>query len=79
MGGLFFAAGAPPSAATLDYAARVDAALAAVMGDMATFERNDVARADAALRAAGKPPLATGGAKRADVVGTGGAGENDPD
>jgi photosystem II stability/assembly factor-like uncharacterized protein len=79
MGGLFFAAGAPPTAATLDYAARVDAALTAVMRDIAAFERDDVARADAALRAAGKPPLATGGAKRADVVGTDGAGENDPD
>ncbi|HZW52909.1 MAG TPA: hypothetical protein VFF00_02680, partial [Candidatus Elarobacter sp.] len=69
LSGLSFGLGAPPSAATLDYAARVDAAFAAVMRDVAAFERDDVARANAALSAAGKPALATSGAKRADVVG----------
>lgn len=63
------ATGAPPNAAQLEYAARVDAALASVLHDVAAFERDDVARADAALRAAGKPALARSGAKRADVVG----------
>jgi hypothetical protein len=48
----------------------VDAAFTAVMRDFAAFERDDVARANAALAAAGKPALATSGAKRADVVGT---------
>ena len=68
-GGGFFAGGAPPNAAQREYAARVDAAYAAVMRDVAAFEQGDVARANAALRAAGKPALATSGAKRADVVG----------
>ena len=77
MSGLFFAAGAPPSAATLDYARRVGAAFDAVMRDVAAFERDDVARANAALKAAGKPALATGGAKRADVVGAESAGDDD--
>jgi photosystem II stability/assembly factor-like uncharacterized protein len=77
MSGLLNASGAPPTAATLDYAARVDGAFAAVMRDYAAFERDDVARANAALAAAGKPPLATSGAKRADVVGGEPAGEND--
>jgi photosystem II stability/assembly factor-like uncharacterized protein len=79
MGSLFFAAGAPPSAATLEYAARVDTAFAAIMRDLAAFERDDVARADAALQAAGKLKLATGGAKRADVVGAESAGGDDSD
>ena len=70
-------AGAPPSAATLDYAARVDRAFDAVMRDLATFERDDVGRANAALKAAGKPALATSGAKRADVVGTDGGEADD--
>ena len=39
MQGLLFGAGAPPSAATLDYAARVDGAFDAVMRDVAAFER----------------------------------------
>jgi hypothetical protein len=69
MQSLLFGSGAPPSAATLDYAARVDRAFDAVMRDVAAFERDDVARANAALKAAGKPALATSGAKRADVVG----------
>ena len=67
--GLQYGAGAPPSAATLDYAARVDRAFSAAMRDLAAFQRGDVARADAALTAAGKQPLATRGAKRADVLG----------
>jgi hypothetical protein len=62
-------AGAPPGAATLDYATRVDRAFDAAMRDLAAFERDDVARANGALKAAGKPALATSGAKRADVVG----------
>ena len=70
MQSLLFGAGAPPSAATLNYAARVDGAFDAVMRDLAAFERGDVARANEALTAAGKPALATSGAKRADVVGT---------
>jgi len=76
MEGLFFAAGAPPSAATRDYAARVRATYLAVMRDVAAFERDDVARADAALRAAGFAPLGAGtvNIKRADVVGTDSAG-----
>jgi hypothetical protein len=72
--GLQYGAGAPPSAATLDYAARVDRAFAAAMRDLAAFERGDVARADAALSAAGKHPLARSGAKRADVLGEPDAG-----
>jgi photosystem II stability/assembly factor-like uncharacterized protein len=67
--GLQFGAGAPPSAATIDYAARVDRAFDGAMRDVAAFERGDVARADAALTASGKHPLATSGAKRADVLG----------
>ena len=76
MNGLFFGSGVPPTAATRDYAARVDAALRSVMGDVTAFERGEVARANAALKAAGKAPLATSGAKRADVVG-GETGEGD--
>jgi hypothetical protein len=76
MQSLLFGAGAPPSAATLDYASRVDRAFDAAMRDVAAFERDDIARANAALKAAGKPALATSGAKRADVVGTEG-GEAD--
>jgi hypothetical protein len=45
------------------------------MRDVAAFERDDVARANTALAAAGKPALATSGAKRADVVG----GETPPE
>jgi hypothetical protein len=67
--GLQNGSGARPSPATIDYAARVDRAFGAVMRDVAAFERTDVARTDAALRAAGKAPLATSGAKRADVLG----------
>jgi len=77
MGGLFFASGSPPSEATLDYAARVDSAFGAVMRDLAAFERGDVARANAALAAAGKPALSTSGAKRADVVGADSAGDDE--
>jgi len=77
MQGLMFGAGAPPSAATLDYAGRVDRAFESVMRDVAAFERDDVTRANAALKAAGKAPLATSGAKRADVVGADGGGEAD--
>ncbi len=73
----FFASGAPPNAAQREYAGRVDAAYAAVMRDVAAFERGDVARANAALRAAGKPALATSGAKRADVVGGEAPAEDD--
>ncbi len=79
MSGLSNALGGPPSAATLDYAARVDAAFDAAMRDVAAFERDDVARANAALTAAGKPPLATTGAKRSAVVGGEPAGEDDAD
>jgi hypothetical protein len=72
LGGVLFAAtSGPPSAATLDFTARVESALGAVLRDVAAFERGDVARANAALAAAGKPALATSGAKRADVVGYG--------
>jgi hypothetical protein len=66
---LLFVSGAPPTLAVRDYAARVDAAFEAVMRDVAAFEQSDVARANAALQAAGKQPLATSGAKRTDVVG----------
>jgi photosystem II stability/assembly factor-like uncharacterized protein len=66
---LLFVSGAPPTRAVRDYAARVDAAFDAVMRDVAAFEQTEVARANAALQAAGKQPLATTGAKRADVVG----------
>jgi photosystem II stability/assembly factor-like uncharacterized protein len=67
--GLQNGSGGRPSPATIDYAARVDRAFGAVMRDIDAFERTDVARADAALRTAGKPALATSGAKRADVLG----------
>jgi hypothetical protein len=60
--------GAPPTAAQLDYAARVDAEYTGAMRDVAAFERTDVVNANTALKAAGKPVLATSGAKRADVV-----------
>jgi photosystem II stability/assembly factor-like uncharacterized protein len=76
-GGGFFAAAAPPNAAQREYAARVDAAYAALMGEVGAFEHGDVARANAALRAAGKPALATSGAKRADVLGGESAAEDD--
>jgi photosystem II stability/assembly factor-like uncharacterized protein len=79
MSGVLFAAGSPPTAATLNYAARVDSAFAEVMRDVAAFERDDVARANAALAAAGKPALATGGAKRADVLGEAPAGGSERD
>ncbi len=69
MQGLFFVSGAPPTAAVLDYAGRVDGAFDAAMRAVGSFEAADVAQADAALRAAGKPALATSGAKRVDVVG----------
>jgi hypothetical protein len=71
----FGGGGSTPNAAQRQYASRVDAEFAAVMRDVATFERNDVARANAALKAAGKAPLATTGAKRADVVGGEATGE----
>ncbi len=79
--GLLFGAAAPPSAAAIDYAARVDRAFGAALRDVAAFERGDVARADAALAAAGKPRLDTSGAKRSDVLGepASGAGQNDDD
>ncbi len=78
LGSLMYTAGSPPSSATLEFASRVDRDYAAVMDDVAAFERGDVARADAALKAAGKPALATSGAKRSDVVGDAGtAGEED--
>jgi hypothetical protein len=67
----------PPTAAQREYAGRVDAALAAVLRDVAAFESGDVARADAALKAAGKTPLATSGAKRTDVVGGEATGEEE--
>ena len=79
MGGLFFGSGGMPTAATQDYMRRVNAEFAAVMRDVTEFERGDVTRADAALKAAGKAPLATSGAKRADVVGGEDAGEGDDD
>jgi len=55
--------------AVADYAARVDRAYAAAMAQVAAFVAGEVAKADADLKAAGKPALATSGAKRADVVG----------
>ncbi|MBV9440705.1 MAG: hypothetical protein JOZ24_11995, partial [Candidatus Eremiobacteraeota bacterium] len=66
---LTFGGGAPPHAAQLDLAGRIDRAYAAAMVDVRAFEQGDVARANAALRAAGMAALATSGAKRADVVG----------
>ncbi len=75
----YFGGGTPPTAASLDYAGRVDRAYDAAMRDVAAFERVDVARADAALKAAGKPALATSGAKRADVVGDAGTAADDED
>ncbi|HEY0393160.1 MAG TPA: hypothetical protein VGD01_01570 [Candidatus Elarobacter sp.] len=78
-GVLFAAASGPPSAATLDFTARVESALNAVLRDVAAFEHDDVARANAALAAAGKPALATSGAKRADVVGGDPSGESPED
>ena len=77
LAGFGFGGGSAPTAAQREYAARVDAALAAAFRDLAAFERGDVARADAALVAAGKKPLATSGAKRADVVGGEATGEDD--
>ena len=71
---LQYGAAAPPSAAVLDYAARVDRAFDAAMRDVAAFERGEVARADAALAAAGQRRLDTSGAKRADVLGEPAAG-----
>ncbi|MBV8643606.1 MAG: hypothetical protein JO225_06790, partial [Candidatus Eremiobacteraeota bacterium] len=68
--GLLFGAGAPPNAATLEYATRVDGAFDGALRDVTVFERDDVAPVNAALRSAGKPALATSGAKRADVVGS---------
>jgi photosystem II stability/assembly factor-like uncharacterized protein len=75
--GLQYGAASPPSPATIDYAARVDGAFAAVMRDVAAFERGEVAQADAALVAAGKPRLATSGAKRSDVLGEPAGGAED--
>jgi photosystem II stability/assembly factor-like uncharacterized protein len=77
LGSLMYGGGAPPSAATLDLAARVDRAYDAAMRDVEAFERADVTRANAALAAAGKPALATSGAKREDVVGGEAAAEDD--
>lgn len=77
--GFGFGSGGVPSAAVREYAGRVDAALAAAMRDVAAFERDDVASADAALRAAGKPALATSGAKRTDVVGGEATGDDADD
>jgi len=53
----FRAGSNPPSAATLDLAARIDAEYAAAMRDVAAFFAKDVSAADAKLRAAGTPPL----------------------
>ncbi len=64
----------PPSASTRRASTRRTRRL---MRDVAAFERGDVARANAALRAAGKPALATSGAKRADVVGGESAAEDE--
>jgi photosystem II stability/assembly factor-like uncharacterized protein len=72
-----YGGGVPPTAATLDYAARVDAAFVAAMSDVAAFERSEVSRANNELKAAGKPALATSGAKRADVVAGEASGEDD--
>jgi photosystem II stability/assembly factor-like uncharacterized protein len=77
LAGFGFGGGSPPTAAQREYAARVDGALAAAFRDLAAFERGDVARADAALVAAGKKPLATSGAKRTDVVGGEATGEDE--
>jgi photosystem II stability/assembly factor-like uncharacterized protein len=77
MSALLNASGAPPAAATIDYAARVDGAFDAAMRDVTAFERNEIVRANALLAAAGKPALATSGAKRADVVGGEAGGESE--
>ena len=69
LSGLMFPAGNPPSVALQDYAARVDRMFEATIRDVDAFERGEIARADTALKAAGKPALDTNGAKRADVVG----------
>ncbi|HEY0614170.1 MAG TPA: hypothetical protein VGC96_06000 [Candidatus Elarobacter sp.] len=79
LGAMFYTLTARPNAAALAHAARIDAALTAVLRDVAAFERGDVARANAALTAAGKPVLTTGGAKRADVLGEAAAGAADDD
>ncbi|HTJ27235.1 MAG TPA: hypothetical protein VMA36_13830 [Candidatus Limnocylindria bacterium] len=68
LGATLYGAGAPPTAAQLDYASRVDAEYDGAMRDIAAFERTDVVNANTALKAAGKPALATSGAKRSDVL-----------
>jgi photosystem II stability/assembly factor-like uncharacterized protein len=72
-------AGGPPSAAQRDFARRVDATYDARMRTFVAFTQNDVAKTDAALKAAGMPALATSGAKRIDVVGTPPADGGDAD
>ncbi len=85
LGRLTFFGGGAPSAATLDYAARIDGEYASTMQAISAFYAADVAQVDTALKAAGKPPLATSGAKRVDVTGTEAIGDdgsdevNDPD
>jgi hypothetical protein len=79
LGATLYGAGAPPTAAALDYAARVEAAYDGAMRDVTAFERTDVVNANSALKAAGKPVLATSGAKRADVVPGESASQHDDD
>jgi len=69
LGRLTYVAGGPLTPAVLDYARRVDHAYAAAMTVVGAFFAGDVARADADLRAAGKPALATSGATRAAALG----------
>jgi hypothetical protein len=65
------------NAAALTYEREVDATAARVLADVATFERTDVALANAALVRAGDAPLQTSGAKRIDVTGTAAADDDD--
>jgi hypothetical protein len=60
----------PPTPAILDYVTRVDRAYDVAMRASEAFLAGEVAQIDAALKAAGKAPLATSGAKRIDVTGT---------
>jgi photosystem II stability/assembly factor-like uncharacterized protein len=68
--GMQYVGGGILTPAVLEYARRVDAEYAAAMTPVRAFFANEVAKVDIELRAAGKAPLATSGAKRSDVLGT---------
>jgi hypothetical protein len=82
---LGYVGGGPLTPAVLGYARRVDRAYGARMTVVGAFFAGDVARADADLRAAGKPALATSGATRAAALGVttptdpGASSATDPD